>query len=173
VHFEFFHLEEQTLEAMMSPMSLDYPKHNEISNHPECRWTPRAIKVLSTAKAIAVPVGHIEAEHLLLAFESVALEDGENVASQALARAGIRPSVALGRPAPGSCPPNSYVSLAEFGPSLSGVFPSLVIEEATAMGNDYVGLEHLLLFLARAGVPGVKLPYEPIRQTILELTGRS
>jgi len=154
-------------------MSLDYPQNNEIINHPKCGWTPRAIKVLSTAKAIAAPVGQVEAPDLLLALESVALAYGENVASQALARVGVRPSIALGRQSPESCPPNRYVSLAEFGPSLSGVFPGLVIEEATAMGNDYVGIEHLLLFLARAGVPGVELPYERIRQIILELMGRS
>src|SRR3977135_358831 len=104
-------------------MSLEYPKQNEIINHPGCRWTPRAIKVLSTAKAIAAPVGHIEPEHLLLALESVALAYGENVASRALARVGIRPSAVLRRQAPESCPPNGYVSLAEFGPSLSATFP--------------------------------------------------
>jgi hypothetical protein len=44
-----------------------------------------------------------------------------------------------------------------------------VIEEAKAMGDDYVGTEHLLLFLARVGVPDVGLSYEQIRNIILEL----
>jgi hypothetical protein len=118
-------------------------------------------------------VGRIEAEHLLLALESVALAYGDNVISRALTRVGVRPSVALGRQASESCPPNRRVSLAEFSPLFSGTFPGLVIEEATAIGNDYVGIEHLLLFLARVGVPGVELPYERIRHTILELMGRS
>lgn len=154
-------------------MPLDYPKADEIIDHPACRWTPRAIKVLSTAKAIAGPSACIEAQHLLLAFESVASAYGENVVSRALDRIGVRPSTALGKRAPGSCPKNRYVSLKEFGPSVRGFFPDLVVEEAKQMGQDYVGIEHLLLFLARVGVVGVELPYERIRQTILELMGRS
>jgi hypothetical protein len=51
------------------------------------------------------------------------------------------------------------------------VFPALAVEEAEAMGDDYVGAEHLLLFLAHAGLPGVDLPYERIRNAILELRG--
>src|SRR6185503_11988184 len=151
-------------------MPLEYPRPNEVTR---CLWTPRALKVLSTAKGIATPSGHIEPSDLLLAFESVALAYGDNVVSQTLARVGVRPSIALQCRAPESCPPNSYVSVADFGPSLSPVFPRLVIEEATAMGDDYVGIEHLLLFLARAGVPGVELPYERIRSAILELLGKS
>jgi len=129
--------------------------------------------VLSTAKEIAAPSGHIEASDLLLAFESAALAYGDNVASQALSRVGVLPSIALQARAPEACPPNRYVSVADFGPSLSSVFPRLVIEEATAMGDDYVGIEHLLLFLARVGVPGVELPYERIRSAILDLLGKS
>ena len=150
-------------------MSLDYPTRTEAIEKPWGRWTPRAIKLLTTAKAIAGPGGQIEPQHLLLAFESVELGTGENPASQTLAHLGIRPSVALGSPAPQSCPPNRYISPSEFGPALSPLFPALVVEEAEAMGDDYVGVEHLLLFLARAGVPGVDLPYERIRDTIVEL----
>ena len=152
-------------------MSLDYPTREEALKKPWGRWSPRVIKVLTTAKAIAGPASHIEPEHLLLAFESVELGTGENPASQALARVGIRPSVLLGSPAPEACPPNHYIAPSEFGPALSPLFPALVIDEAKAMGDDHVGVEHLLLFLARAGVPGVDLPYERIRETILELRG--
>jgi hypothetical protein len=127
--------------------------------------------VLTTAKAIAGPTAHIEPEHLLLAFESAELVLGNGIAWQVLARVGIRPSAALGRPAPEPSPRNRYIPLSEFDSTLSRVFPALAIEEAKAMGDDHVGVEHLLLFLARAGVPGVDLPYERIRETILELRG--
>ena len=154
-------------------MSLDYPKADEIVNHPACRWTPRANKVLSTAKAVAGPSGCIEAEHFLLAFEAVSSTYGENVVSRVLDRIGVCPSAALGKPAPDCCPANRYVSLKEFGPSVRAFFPGLVIEEARQMGDNYVGIEHLLLFLARVGVAGVELPYERIRKTIREVMGKS
>ena len=108
-----------------------------------------------------------------MAFEAVALDTGANVASEALSCVGIQPSVALARALPKSCPPNMCVSPADFGPSLASVFPNLVIEEAAAMGCDYVGIEHLLLFLARVGVPGIELPYDRIRPKIIELMGQS
>jgi hypothetical protein len=136
------------------------------------KWTPRAVKVISTAGAIASPAQGITGNDLLLALESVAQVYGDNVASRALTHVGIRPSTALGRPAPESCPPNRDVSTAELAASLSGVFPALAIEEARSVGNDYVGIEHLLLFLARIGVPGVDLPYARIRETIHKLMGR-
>jgi hypothetical protein len=150
-------------------MSLEYPtpEMKTAPGHPWGRWTPRAIRLLSAAKAIAGPSAQIEAEDLLLAFEAVALATGENPASRALAVVGIRPSVALGRCAPETCPPNRRVSLPEFGPSLSSVFPNGVIEEAAAMGDDYVGIEHLLLFVAKVGVHGVELPYARIHEAIL------
>lgn len=152
-------------------MSLDYPTSEQAGKHPWGGWTPAAIRVLTTAKAIAGPAAHIEPEHLLLAFESVEPDLGDGVACQALARIGIRPTAVLGRPAPESCPRNRYIPLSEFGPALSRVFPALAIEEAEAMGDDYVGAEHLLLLLARAGVPTVDLPYERIRKAILEFRG--
>jgi len=49
----------------------------------------------------------------------------------------------------------------------------LVIEEAKAMGDNYLGIEHLLLVLARVGVPGVDLPYDRIKQTWYKVMGRS
>jgi hypothetical protein len=150
-------------------MSLDYPTLDEARKHPWGRWTPQVIKVLATAKAIAGARARIDPEHLFLAFESVELEIGDRSAWPALERVGIRPSLVLGRPAPSKCPRNRYIALSDFGPALSSVFPTLVIEEAKAMGDDYVGTEHLLLFLARVGVPGVDLSYEQIRKIILEL----
>ena len=52
-------------------MSPKYPKQNEITNLSGLRWTPRAIKVLSTAKAIAAPVGRIEADRVILDLRTV------------------------------------------------------------------------------------------------------
>ena len=64
------------------------------------------------------------------------------------------------------------LSCEDFDPSL-GDFSTLVVEEAAAMGDSHLGIEHLLLFLARIGVPGVDLPYERIKQAWLQLMGKS
>lgn len=149
-------------------MSLDYPTHEKAGREPWGRWTPAVIRVLSTAKAIGGSEAQIQPEHLLLAFESVELEIGDRAAWPALARLGIRPSVVLGREAPKKCPPNRYISVSELAPPFSN-FPTGVIDEAKAMGDNYVGTEHLLLFLAQVGVPGVDLSHERIRKTIVEL----
>jgi hypothetical protein len=148
---------------------MDYPTREQASKDPWGRWTPAVVRVLSAARAIAGPAAQIELEHLLLGFESVEPDLGDGIAWQTLGRLGIRPSVLLGRPAPESCPRNRYVPLSEFGPAVSRVFPALAIEEAETIGDDYVGAEHLLLLLARTGVPGVDLSYERIRKEILEL----
>jgi hypothetical protein len=152
-------------------MSLEYPTRDEAIKQPWGRWTPAVMRVLTTAKEIAGPASNIEPEHLLLAFESAEPILGDGIAWQVLARIGVRPSGVLERPAPEICSPNRYISLTEFGPALSRGFPALVVEEAKAIGDDYVGAEHLLLFLARAGVPGVELPYDRIQTTIRELKG--
>lgn len=152
-------------------MSLDYPTREQARNNPWGRWTPAAIRVLTAAKANAGPAAQIEADHLLLGFESAEPDLGDGIAWRALARLGVRPSTLLGRGAARSCPRNSYVPLPEFGPVVSRLFPGLAIEEAEAIGDDFVGAEHLLLLLARAGVPGVDLPYERIREEILVLRG--
>jgi hypothetical protein len=152
-------------------MSMDYPTLEQAMKSPWGRWTPAVIKVITTAREIAGPTAHIAPEHLLLAFESTESVLGDYVAWQALARVGVRPSAVLGRPAPELYPRNRYIPLSRFSPALAGVFPALAIEEAKAMGDDYVGADHLLLFLARSGVPGVELPYERIRKTILEIRG--
>ena len=150
-------------------MSLDYPTRELASRRPWGEWTPAAIRVLSAAKAIAGAAAQIEPEHLLLGFESAEPDLGDGIAWRALARLGLRPSALLGCPAPEPCPRNRHVPISEFGLALSSVFPAFAIEEAEAMGDDYVGAEHLLLLLARAGVPGVGLQYERIRKEILEL----
>jgi hypothetical protein len=126
------------------------------------------MKVLATARAIAAPA-RITTEHLLLALEAVGVVTGDHPGSRVLARLDISPSAVLKRTLPGSCPPNSYASWDAFDDSLSGVFPALVIEEAQKIGHNYIGTEHLLLFLARVGVPGVVLPYERVRSILIEI----
>jgi hypothetical protein len=153
-------------------MSLVNPKREGQIQQPEMKWTPRAIKVLATARAIAAPA-NIKAEHLFLALEAVAVVTGDHPASRALARLGISASAALGKPIPDSCPPNHFASWEVFDPSVSAVFPATAINEAKMIGHDYVGTEHLLLFLARVGVPGVDLPYERLRTTVIELQKES
>ena len=137
------------------------------------KWTPRAAVVLATAKMSASAHGRISAADLLLAIEATTVAHGENVASRTLKLLGVQPSTALARPASKACLRNRDLEIEDFDSSLSGVFPTLVIDEAKAMGSDYVGIEHLLLFLARVGVTGIDLPYERIRQTILGLMGKS
>ena len=143
------------------------------TQQPEWTWTPRALKVVATARAIASPNCGIKADDILLAIEAVASDTGDHPASKALAALGIRPSAALNRAAPEVCPPSSFVSWEAFDHSLSGIFPALVYEEARSLGSDHIGTEHLLLFLARSGVRGVDLPYECIRQTVVELSNPS
>ena len=152
-------------------MSLDNPTREQASRSPWGRWTPAVIRVLAAAKAIAGPTSQIGPEHLLLGFESAEPDLRNGIAWQALARHGIRSSALLGRPVPEPCKQNHYVPLSEFIHAASRQFPAGAIEEALSMGDDYVGAEHLLLFLARPGVAGVELPYEHIRKGILELRG--
>jgi hypothetical protein len=151
-------------------MPLEQKKPKERSG--DLKWTPRAGVVLATAKMSASSRGPISAADLLLAIEATSLAHGENIASRTLKVLAVQPSTALARPAPTPCLGYRDLRIEDFDRSFSGQFPALVIDEAKAMGNNYVGIEHLLLFLARVGVTGIDLPYEQIRQTILELMGK-
>ena len=133
----------------------------------QSRWTPRAGAVLATAKELAAPTGRITAEHILLA-----LECGDHEVSRVLRVLAISPSAALGWPAPSSWSRRTDLYCEDFDSSLREL-PQLVIEEAKAMGDSYLGIEHLLLALARVGVPGVDLPYDRIKQTWCQVMGRS
>ncbi|SRR6266436_4511208 len=131
------------------------------------KWTPRAGVVLVTAKELASPTGRITAGHILLA-----LECGDHQVSRVLRLLAISPSAALGRPAPSSWSHEMDLYCEDFDSSLKDL-SRLVIEEAKAMGDNYLGIEHLLLVLARVGVPGVDLPYDRIKQTWYKVMGRS
>jgi len=129
-------------------------------------WTPRAVAVLATAKHLSLADHRITAGDILLA-----LECGDHQVSCVFRSLGISPSVALGRPVPASWALKRNLSSEDFDASLAG-FPQLVSEEAEGMGDSHLGIEHLLLFLARVGVAGVDLPYEKIKQAWLTIMGR-
>jgi len=129
----------------------------------KANWTPGSLKVLATAKRLASGSG-IGPYHLLLA-----LEAGDSIAAQTLRLLGISPSAALGHTAPITLVPDDELYYEDFALDFRTVFPLVAIEETKSIGTWYLGSEHLLLLLARIGVPGVALPYDAIRQTILEL----
>lgn len=129
----------------------------------KANWTPGSLKVLATAKRLA-PGGRIGPHHLL-----VALEVGDGIAAQTLRRLGISPSAALGHSAPSVLAPEGELYYEDFAADFRAVFPHVAIEETKSLGTWHLGSEHLLLLLARTGVSGVALPYDAIRQTILEL----
>jgi hypothetical protein len=126
-------------------------------------WTPGSLKVLATAKRLASGT-RVGPHHLL-----VALETGDGIAAQTLRRLGISPSGALGLTAPSALAPDGELYYEDFARDFRAVFPQVAIEESRSLGTWYLGSEHLLLLLARTGVSGVALPYDAIRQTILEL----
>jgi hypothetical protein len=150
-------------------MFTSHPSRRRFFEHgiEQSNWTPRAGAVLATAKELAVPTGRITADHILLA-----LECGDHEVSRVLWLLAISPSAALGRPAPGSWSRKMDLYCEDFDSSLRDL-PQLVIEEAKAMGDSYLGIEHLLLVLVRVGVPGVDLPYDRIKQTWYQVMGRS
>jgi hypothetical protein len=131
------------------------------------KWTPRARAVLSTAKALAVPKRRILAADLLLA-----LECGEHQVSQVLRRLEIFPSSALGRCAPELWVLCNKLYEKDFDPSVRSL-SGLAVEESKCMGDSHVGMEHILLALARVGVPGVNLPYDSLKKAWLAKMGRS
>lgn len=133
----------------------------------KANWTPRALEVFATAKALAAR-GSITARHLLLA-----LEAGDTVASQVFKRLGILPSGVLGCPAPAGLLPDGELFIQDFDAAFGFACPRMAVAEARAMGWPFLGTDCLLLLLARVGVPGIELPYDRIRQTIIEIRGPS
>jgi hypothetical protein len=131
------------------------------------KWTPRARAVLSTAKSLAAPKRRILGSDLLLA-----LEWGDQQVSQVLRRLEIFPSSALGRCAPESWFLGNKLYEKDFDRSVRSL-PALAVEESKGMGDSHVGIEHILLALARVGVPGVNLPYEGLKKAWLARMGRS
>ena len=130
------------------------------------KWTPRAVAVLATAKDMAFPGHQIKANDLLLALAS-----GNHEISRLLKRLAISPSAAPWRVTPGPRWPVKELCREDFDVSLDDL-QRLVLGEADALRDSRLGIEHLLLALARIGVPGVDLPYERIKKTWLEMMGR-
>lgn len=89
-----------------------------------------------------------------------------------LHRLAIFPSTALGLKAPESWVLRTELYQQDFEASL-GSLAQLAAEESKAMGDSHIGMEHILLAVARVGVPGVTLPYDRIREAWLERMGRS
>jgi hypothetical protein len=136
---------------------------------PKQQWTPRTGAVLATAKTLASPDGgRIRPCHILLA-----LQTGDHIASQVLKDFGINPAASLGRPAPDTWVLTGWESLTfdDFDASLALFFAREVFSETRAMGGQYLGIEHLLLLVARLGVSGLELPYDKMRQRICERMG--
>jgi hypothetical protein len=129
----------------------------------KANWTPRALEVFATAKALTSP-DSITARHLLLA-----LEAGDTVASKVFKRLGILPSAVLGCPAPTGLLPDGELYIEDFDDDFRRVFPGMAVTEAKDMGWQYLGTDCLLLLLARTGVSGVDLRYERVREAIIEV----
>jgi len=128
----------------------------------KANWTPRALEVFATAKALASP-GSITRRHLLLA-----LKAGDTVASRVSKRLGVVPSVALSCTPPAMLLPDGELYVEDFDADFGRDFPRLAVAEAKSMGWMYLGTDCLLLLLARLGISGVELQYDRIRQMFLD-----
>jgi len=129
------------------------------------RYTPRAAKVMSLATTYAGQAGHeVSSPFVLLAL----VAEGEGVAAIALRNLGVTTQIV-------------QEQLEGFGPQLrSGddVVPHNALREAMKLGHDYIGTEHLLLGLTKAGPAMVMLGELRVtrsaikREVIHLLTGR-
>ena len=138
------------------------------------RFTDRARRVVVLAQEEARMLNHnyIGTEHLLLGL----IHEGEGVAAQALDSMGITLTGAREQVqdiiGPGQQAPSGHIP---FTPRAKKVL-ELSLREALQLGHNYIGTEHILLGIIRAG-EGVaaqvltKLGAEPqkVRSTVLEL----
>ena len=141
------------------------------------RFTERARKVILLAKEEAKRFNHdyIGTEHILLGL----VREGEGVAAAVLASFGLSPEkIRL-----------EVEKLVQPGPSttISGDLPftpkakkviELAMEEAHALGHNYIGTEHLLLGLIREGegvasqvLMNLGLELERVREEVMNLLG--
>ena len=127
---------------------------------PKDNWTPRAIEVLATAKAMATP-GQITGQDLLVAMEAI-----DTVASNVFKNLGLAPSAALGRSVPTQLCQDCELFIQDFAGTLGRDLQALAGKEARTRNWPYLGTDGLLLALSRLGVPGIQLPYEPIAEII-------
>jgi len=141
------------------------------------RFTERARKVILLAKEEAKRFNHdyIGTEHILLGL----VREGEGVAAAVLASFGLSPEkIRL-----------EVEKLVQPGPTtvISGDLPftpkakkviELAMEEARALGHNYIGTEHLLLGLIREGegvasqvLMNMGLELEKVREEVMNLLG--
>jgi hypothetical protein len=125
-------------------------------------WTTVALQVLATAKHLGS--GCIQSRHLLLACEA-----GDGLASRILKRLSVSPSAVFGTTAPKALIQESDLYYEDFSTDFREIFPHTTFAEAKITGCPYVGSEHLLLMLAKTGVPGASLSYDFILKTVFDL----
>ena len=126
----------------------------------KANWTPRALEVFATAKALASP-NPIRPRDLLLAMEA-----GDTVARRVFKKLGMLPSAVLNQTPPASLLPDSELYFEDFENDFGRSLPHLAAAEARDMGWAYLGTDALLLLLARLGVAGFDLPYNRIREIV-------
>jgi hypothetical protein len=129
----------------------------------KANWTPRALEVFATAKALASP-NPIRPRDLLLAMEA-----GDTVARGVFKKLSILPSAVLNETPPVSLLPDGELCFEDFENDFGWGLPRLAAVEARCMGCAYLGTEALLLLLALLGVEGFDLPYNRIREIVLEV----
>lgn len=139
------------------------------------RFTERARKVLALAHQEAMRLGHnyIGTEHLLLGL----IHEGEGVAARALASLNIslqtvraQVEAIIGR---GEAPQQQI----GYTPRAKRVL-ELAVQEAAALGHNYIGTEHILLGLIREGegvaaqvLNSLGADINVVRQRVIELLG--
>ncbi len=126
----------------------------------KANWTLRALEVLATAKALALP-NPIKPQDLLLAMEA-----GDTVARRVFKKLSMMPSAVLNQTAPASLLPDGELYFEDFENDFGRSLPGLAAAEARSMGWAYLGTDALLLLLARLGVVGFELPYDRIREIV-------
>jgi len=143
------------------------------------RFTERARKVILLAKEEAKRFNHdyIGTEHILLGL----IREGEGVASAVLASLGLTPDKIrlevekLVHPGPATIVSGDI----PFTPKAKKVI-ELAMEEARALGHNYIGTEHLLLGLIREGegvaaqvLVNLGLNLDNVRMEVMNLLGSS
>ncbi len=141
------------------------------------RFTERALRVIHLAQdeARRHQYNFVGTEHLLLGL----IREGEGVAAKALQSLGIdlgkvRSEVEkmIGK---GESPPEGDIG---FTPRAKKVVMELALEEASHLGHNYVGTEHLLLGLIREGegvaarvLENLGADLEKVRAQVIQLLG--
>jgi ATP-dependent Clp protease ATP-binding subunit ClpC len=139
------------------------------------RFTERARKVLALAHQEAIRLGHgyIGTEHLLLGL----VHEGEGVAAKALGSININVQTVRAQV-------EAMIGSGQGGQQQIGYTPrakrvlELALQEAYALGHNYVGTEHLLLGLIREGegvaahvLTNLGANIDIVRQRVIEMLG--